>query len=320
MDAPQPNYRREFFKSPHHIWFGLCTLGAGFMTGEPLYLLAGATVYALGWIYIPDFGFFRRWVDKRQDAQRMDAEQAELAAFFAKRNSILSELSSVRRARYEALTQVCQDIEQASRGNPLATGDVATDPRLKKLDELMWTYLRLLSIEESLERFLETERRDDVPTLVREADREVGELSAEIEQAKKEGRSQTLEPRQRLLNSRLERLDVLHKRLHRIEQGRANLALVISEQERLEEQIKLVRADALASKNAGSLSARIDATVEHLDQTNRWISELDEFKDLVGDVPDTQARVGYQGNAAPPVIDGAGRQHKQSASNRVKQF
>ena len=55
--------------------------------------------------------------------------------------------------------------------------DPATDPRLRKLDELMWTYLRLLGIEESLERFLETERREDLPQVVQEAEGEANSLS-----------------------------------------------------------------------------------------------------------------------------------------------
>jgi len=65
----------------------------------------------------------------------------------------------------------------------------------------------------------------------------------------------------------------------------------------------------VATKNAETLTARIDATVEHLDQTNKWLSELDEFKDLVGDIPSTETRVGYEMNAAnrtpPPVIPAA---------------
>jgi hypothetical protein len=87
--------------------------------------------------------------------------------------------------------------------------------------------------------------------------------------------------------------------------------LVVSEQERLDQQIKLIRADAVATKNAETLTARIDATVEHLDQTNKWLSEMDEFKDMVGDMPSTELRVGYQSGATslpatptapPPVI------------------
>jgi hypothetical protein len=40
--------------------------------------------------------------------------------------------------------------------------------------------------------------------------------------------------------------------------------------------------------------------VEHLDQTNKWLSELDEFKDLVADMPATDLRVGYTATAPTP--------------------
>jgi hypothetical protein len=301
MEPAAPKYRREFLRSPHHAWFGLLTVGAGFMTGEPLYLLAGATAYVLGWIYLPDVGWFRRWVDKRHDAVKRAAALGEVEAFLKKREALLEGLSTSRRNRYRELAAICEDIESATGENPLAEDNPQGDPRLRKLEELMWTYLRLLSIEESLDRFLETERRDNVPELVREGDREVTELSAEVDALKKQGRSATLDARERLLNSRQERLQVLHKRLHRVEQAQSNLALVVSEQERLDQQIKLIRADAIASRNANTLTARIDATVEHLDHTNKWIAELDEFKDLVGDIPATEFRVGFN-PLKPPVL------------------
>src|SRR5205814_9982306 len=103
--------------------------------------------------------------------------------------------------------------------------------------------------------------------------------------------------------SRLERLEVLRKRQQRIDQAQENLALVVSEQDRLDQQIKLIRADAVATKNADALTARIDATVEHLDQTNKWLSELDEFKDLVPDMPTTEMRVGFDTTMPPPIIE-----------------
>jgi len=174
----------------------------------------------------------------------------------------------------------------------------------------MWTYLRLLGIEQSLEQFLETEQREDVPALVKAAEAEAARLNAEVEALKAKGSDPTLETKQRFLGSRLERLDVLRKRQQRTTQAQANLQLVVSEQDRLDQQIKLIRADAVATKNAESLTARIDATVEHLDQTNKWLSELDDFKDLVGDMPSTERRVGYQATPtpapiAPPILDTA---------------
>jgi len=131
-------------------------------------------------------------------------------------------------------------------------------------------------------------------------------LTAEVDALKAKGNNAALETKQRYVGSRLERLEVLRKREQRLTQTQENLDLIISEQERLDQQIKLIRADAIATKNAEALTARIDATVEHLDQTNKWISELDEFKDLVADMPATEMRVGYAASAAaPPLIEPA---------------
>ncbi len=111
----------------------------------------------------------------------------------------------------------------------------------------------------------------------------------------------------------------LRKRQQRTQQAQENRALVIAEEERLDEQIKLIRADAIAARNTEALTARIDATVEHLDQTNKWISELDECKDLVGDLPPTDLRVGYEPAPPPPVIQEASVQ-RGPARGRQKTY
>ncbi|HEY5914519.1 MAG TPA: hypothetical protein VJA21_28345 [Verrucomicrobiae bacterium] len=324
MDDQTPNYRREFFKSPHHAILGFVTLGLGFLSAQFLGLIVGVTAYVLGWIYLPDLPLFRNWVDRRGTAARKAQEAAKIAEFVQRRDTLLRSLSPERRERYGRLTQVCRDIESAGTDSPLASADSSTDPRLKKLDELMWTYLRLLGIEESLKRFVETEEGDNLPALVTEAQAEATRLNAELEALKDKGDTGTFETRQRYLNSRLERLEVLRKRQQRAEQAKANLELVVSEQDRLDQQIKLLRADSVATKNAETLTARIDATVEHLDQTNKWLSELDEFKDLVGDMPATDVRVGYQANPwtpsqpqQPPVLPTSGV--RKAAPLRQKQ-
>jgi NADH dehydrogenase/NADH:ubiquinone oxidoreductase subunit G len=262
-------------------------------------LIAGVTCYTLGWIYLPDLPFFRRWVDGRREAAKRAEDTQKVAAFIQRRDALITSLSPERRECYTRLAAVCHDIETASADNLLASADPATDPRLRKLDELMWTYLRLLGIQESLEQFLATERSENVPAILKEAEAETARLNTEVEALKAKGNTAVLDTKQRYLGSRLERLEVLRKRQQRSEQAEANLALVVAEQERLDQQIKLIRADAVATKNAETLTARIDATVEHLDQTNKWLSEMDEFKDLVGDMPSTELRVGYQATAIP---------------------
>ncbi len=302
MEEQAPNYRREFLGSPHHATFGLLTLGLGFLSANLLGLIVGATLYALGWVHLPDMAFFRNWVDRRHEAARRAAEMQKVADFVRRRDALLDSLSPSLRERYSRLAAVCRDIETASADSPLASSDSTADPRLRKLDELMWTYLRLLGIEQSLEQFLETERRENLPGILKEAEAEAARLSSEVDALQAQSDKVLLETRQRYLGSRLERLEVLRKRQQRIRQAQENLALVVSEQDRLDQQIKLIRADAVATKNAEALTARIDATVEHLDQTNKWLSELDEFKDLVPDMPATELRVGYASAPAPPLI------------------
>lgn len=312
MEEQPINYRGEFLKSPHHAWLGILTLGIGFLSANVLGLVAGATLYSVGWIHLPDASFFRRWVDKKGQNAKQLASMAQVNQFVQKRDALLQSLSQPRRERYGALAEVCRNIESASAENPMAS-DSEIDPRLRKLDELMWTFLRLLTIEESLDRFLETEREENLPRVIQDAEAEATRLTKEVDDLKAK-KNPAADSRQRFLGSRLERMEVLRKRLQRIEQAQENLALVISEQERLDQQIKLIRADAVATKNAETLTARIDATVEHLDQTNKWLSEMDEFKDVVGDMPATDARIGFEAKV-PPLIENPQRARRLPGGN-----
>ncbi|CAM3063946.1 hypothetical protein [Rariglobus hedericola] len=280
-DTP-PNYRRLFWKSRDHLWLAVLTLGLGFATGEPLGLLVGGVLYALGHVYLPDSARFRKKIDARRLAADNAASSERERAFEAQRTQLLASLSAERRRHHQSLVAVCKDITAASAENSSGDLTLSLDTRLRKLDELLWTYLRLQTIEQSLEVYLETERREQLPQAEEAAAREISALEAEIAASPA---SPSLETRRKLLASRRDRLDALRQRIARIAQARANLDLALSEQERLVEQAKLIRADAVAHKNAESLGARIDISIEHLAETNRWLSELSEFKDLTGQLP-----------------------------------
>ncbi|MDR1281400.1 MAG: hypothetical protein LBK99_11335 [Opitutaceae bacterium] len=284
-------YRRIFLKSAAHAWLAVLTLGVGFASAEPLGLLIGGVLYTLGHLYLPDTTWFRRRVDARRQAADQIAAQARAAAFEQPRAQIVAALSSDRRQRLDTLAAVCTDISAAS--SEAAAGELALslDTRLRKLDELLWTYLRLLTIGQSLEIYLETERREQLPQTAEAAEAEVAALEADIAAAatattrQDSAATSALDTRRKLLSSRRERLQALRQRLARVAQARANLELARSEQERLVEQAKLIRADAIANKNAGALGARIDLSIEHLAETNRWLAEMSDFKDLTTRLP-----------------------------------
>jgi len=37
-----------FFKSPHHAWLCGLTVGLGFLSAHPIFMLAGLALYAIG--------------------------------------------------------------------------------------------------------------------------------------------------------------------------------------------------------------------------------------------------------------------------------
>lgn len=295
MDSPI-SYRRAFLRSPHHGWLGALTLGVGFAVANGIGLIAGAAAYALGWIYLPDLPFFKKWVDSRNAGARVALDEAELATFRRKQAQMLAKLGPEQARRYASLSAVCAEIERSGASDLQTDTPSLHSPQLRRLDDLMWTYLKMLTIEQSLVEFLQGEHSEDLPGLLQETERSLENLKLELKEAMSES---VRESRKRLEQSQTDRLIVLQKRIEKSDQAAANLELVRSEQNRLEDQIKLVRADAVASRNTSNLSTRINATVEQLDHTNRWMSEMEEFKDLVGELPASNARVGYQPQADP---------------------
>jgi hypothetical protein len=283
--SPSPNYRRAFWKSRQHLWLALLTLGLGFATGHPLGLIVGATAYALGIVYLPDAAFFRRAVDAREAAARDSDAAAQFASFRQQQEALLERLSAGRRARYRQLVAVCADIEAAT-AEAQAPTELATATRKQKLDELAWTFLRMLSVEQTLEVYLETERKDRLPVVLAALETETQARAAELASLRQSGaKPSIIAGKERLLTSNLERLEALKQRVARVEQAHNNHDLVLSEQERLVEQVKLIRADAIAAKNADTLAARIDLSIEHLASTNQWLSELAEFRDVTAQLP-----------------------------------
>jgi len=308
MFDPLDSNLKKFLKSPHHLWLLGLTIGLGFISANPFVFLAGVALYIVGWIHLPDMDIFQRWVQKNTDRIAAIKSQAEVQAFLERRQSLIAGLTTERLRRYTDVAHVCQDIEKATQDGGAPAGNEA-DPRLRKLDELMWTFLRLLVMEGSLESFLATESEEQLPADVETSKTEIANLEAEIKAAT--ARGETPAAKLRLLDSKKERLAVLNKRQDRVTEARENLTLVAAEQDRLVEQIKLLRADAIAARNADTLTARIDATVEHLTETNKLFSEMDQFKDLVADdMPQSGQRLGFSTaavaadavNLSPPPI------------------
>jgi rRNA-processing protein FCF1 len=290
------DYFKEFVKSKLHMYFGGICLGLTILSGNWFILILCAVVYGLGLAFIHELPFFQKNIDAKYQVI-LDANQAkEVEKFKVNRDNQLSALTKSRRDKYLTLASVCKEIEKATKEQNNNEDD-ASSMRLRKLDELMFTYLKLLTIEQTLEIFIQSEKDDAVSDDIASTQKTIDDVNKDLE--KLQGNptaTKIIEGKQRLLISYNDRLDAIKKRVEKYEQAKVNLQLVSAEQMRLSEQIKLLRADTIASRNAESISTRIDASVSHLDETNKWLSEINEFKDVVGEIPQSSTRIGFEAN------------------------
>ncbi len=285
MEQPV-KYRSAFLKSIHHAVLGISTIGVGFMTGHPFLLILGIVGYILGWLYIPDMPFFRKSIDDKNSAMLAGERRLQRQAFIEKRDSLISNLNFDLGAKYRELVGYCEDIERETSTTHILAGSQDADIRTRKLDELMWTYLRLLCMDQSLSTFLKTEKEEYVQQQIDRLEEEIKAISLPKEAENS--------PQERLVLSKTSMLDTLKKRISRIKDSKTNIELVRAEQSRLVEQIKLLRADSFAMQNSELLSQRIDASMEQLEQTNKWLSEMDTIKDSMETaVPVFDDRIGY---------------------------
>jgi len=310
MFNPDDNFFWRFLKSPHHLWLAALTLGAGLASANVVVLGICLGLYVLGWIHLPDTNLYQSWVKRHCDGLSEQADQAKIQAFVARRAALIQQLSQESRRRYQDLAVVCQEIVKATQDSGPVEGG---DPRLRKLDELMWTYLRLLVMEGSLDGFVETESQEGLPEEIETCKTEIADLEKQMAGVP----AGSAPVKQRLLDSKKEKLAVLVKRQTRLQEAVDNRTLGAAEQDRLVEQIKLLRSDAVASRNTDALTDRINATVDHLNETNRLISEMDQFKDLVSDdLPVTHSRLGFEANVPPPILDQGGDEARKN--NRAR--
>lgn len=286
----QKSYRSAFLKSKQHAILGFATIGLGFVFGHIFPFILGIVGYVLGWLYIPDMPFFKKIVDGQNNEAASQENREKLQEFILKRDRLLSNLAPHLKAKYRDLVGSCEDIERETSTTYILAGAESPDIRIKKLDELMWTYLRLLCMDQSLSSFINSEKKEFIAQQIKELEDSLAFYAKKNEELKASGTPLS----ERLFQSKSSMLETLKRRLVRINDAIENIELVRAEQERLVEQIKLLRADSFAMQNSELLSQRIDASMEQLESTKKWLSEMDTFKSALDDtMPVFEGRVGY---------------------------
>ena len=104
---------RRIPQEPASRGLGAADARAGFLSAQVLGLIAGATLYLLGWIYLPDVPFFRRWVDRRHEAARRRARSRSSPSLSSVGMPCCGPFRGRTGNATNRLAQVCTDIEAA---------------------------------------------------------------------------------------------------------------------------------------------------------------------------------------------------------------
>lgn len=200
------------------------------------------------------------------DAEGASAERAEWST---RLRSMLSELDAADQRRYTALETRCRRILGQQSGRP-DTGELSLQGQ--GLGRLLWIYLRLLATRHALVRVLREADSVDEPV-----DRRLARLQKQV--------------RNGSISADLRRsfegqMEILRQRLSKQAEARQKLDFLEAELMRIEQQVELIREQAVVSSDPHLLSRRIDEVGATLGSTSEWIRDQQQLYGSVQDLLD----------------------------------
>ena len=250
-------------------WVALAALGllgALYPDFLPGILLIGSGL-ELAYLYLVSTNKrFQRYVAGSEMVEERAESQTKL-------RQMLMQLGDADIQRYRALEQRCQAILQQQQAHLASENLSDLQVQGEGLGKLLWIYLRLLLSRQAFTRLMREAMAAD----------KVGE---------------PLERRIRLLQSRLDdesigddlrkslsgQLEILEQRLKSQREAREKLAFLNAEITRIEEQVELIREQAVLSTDPTIVSNRIDQIAATLSGTSQWIRDQQQAYGEVQDV------------------------------------
>lgn len=285
-------YRQIFWKhKAHWILLGV-SVAIPLVSAHLFGLIFGAGLYLVGIINLPDFKLFRKIVDKELSEKAKEEVEQKRLLFIEKRDRQIRSLSSEKKAEYKEITDICREIESSFDG--MNGGELF----MARIDEIMWTFLKLLGIQQSLEMFLNAEASSKTSSKdLKEVNANISRIENELIALGEDASANAIEidHKEKMLISYNERASIINKREEKTRTASNSLELVNAEKQRLVEQIKFIRAEVISSKNPDSISVKLDSNLQNLGETNKWISQMSEFADMTDQIPlDGSFRIGFR--------------------------
>ena len=202
------------------------------------------------------------------------AMQRAVQGSASKLTQMLDQLGPAERQRYGTLESRCRAILDQQHVGTTATGLGDLKLQGEGLGRLLWIYLRLLSSRQAFARLLAESTRlepgaEPLERRIQRLKRTLDEPPPETEELRK---------------SLLSQIDILQQRLHTQREAADKLAYLDAELVRIEQQVELIREQAVVSSDPAAVSHRIDQIAATLSGTNQWIRDQQQVYGQLDDV------------------------------------
>ena len=239
-------------------WVGVGTFAMLGMLNPGFWILGVGL--ELGYLYVLVTNpRFQRTVEagRLAQAQRREGQRILVA---------MADLRDEDRRRYRALEGRCQSILESQR-------ILESSPDLlvqrEGLGRLLRIYLRLLLTRDSIGKIARSVTGEDsLPQRIKKLQEQIKDTSLGEE----------------LRKSLSAQLDILQQRLRGQQEAASKLEVVHAELTRVEEQIELIREQAMLAADPAAVSQRIDQIAADLGGTTQWIREQQQIYGKVGDL------------------------------------
>ncbi|HYD39295.1 MAG TPA: hypothetical protein VEB43_00570 [Anaeromyxobacter sp.] len=277
-------YLREAFLFRWNLLFFLGGLAAAAISPVPdvLLPLVGAIelVYLGGLVSAPKF---RAAIDAQARAKARGPLAADAPA--PTLESVLAGLEGPARRRFDALRGRCVEMQRLAEGvrGHGATG--ADELRTPALDRLLWAFLRLLSSQQALQRFLAAA---DPANL----ERDLGGLRERHAKAKERGD-------ERIVRALTDAIATAELRLENHRKAASNAEFLGVELDRIEGKIQALVEMAVSHQDADLLSSQVDSVAASMAQTEQAVREMNQITGL-----------GEQLAEPPPILAAAAQEER----------
>jgi hypothetical protein len=268
-------------------WAMLAAFGLAGYLHDPGWLVLGSGV-ELGYLLLLGTNArFQRFVAGKMSAGGSNEAERRLAALYGT-------LPDAERRRYQALAQRCQSVLEQQFHND--TGAPGYASQSDSLGKLTWMYLRLLVTRQAIQRVIKEGGRSpgDPPPVPGQGTPGMSGQRLEQRLAELKRRVADDSLSDDLRRSLQGQADLLEQRVARRGEADQKLAFLDAELTRIEEQVELIREQAVLSTDPDRLSQRIDEISATLGTTGEWIADqqktIGAMDDLISDPPPLAAQ------------------------------